>query len=55
MEMKRSESPRSFAVQQSDNTAMNNFDQKLASAYTANSELSLEILEEFAAVDREGF
>ena len=31
------------------------FEQKLAAAYTANAPLSLEIAEEFAHIDREGF
>jgi metal-responsive CopG/Arc/MetJ family transcriptional regulator len=31
------------------------FEQQLAAAYTANAPLSLEITEEFAHIDREGF
>jgi hypothetical protein len=31
------------------------FEQELAAAYTANAPMSLEILEEFVHVDREGF
>jgi hypothetical protein len=55
MEKKRNGLTQSSAEQQSDDTAMNRFDQKLATAYAANSEMSLEILKEFAAVDQEGF
>jgi hypothetical protein len=55
MEMNRIESTQSSAEQQSDDTAVNHLDLELASAYAANSEMSLEIIEEFAAVDREGF
>jgi hypothetical protein len=51
----QNESPRSSDEQQSDDTAINHFDSELASAYAANSKLSLEIIEEFAAVDHEGF
>ncbi|HEY1208826.1 MAG TPA: hypothetical protein VGE85_05625 [Terracidiphilus sp.] len=55
MELNRIESPQSFTTQQSEDTAVNHFDSELASAYIANSELSLEISEEFAVADQEGF
>jgi hypothetical protein len=55
METNRNESTRSSTEQQSDDTAADHLDLELAFAYAANSELSLEITAEFAAVDREGF
>jgi hypothetical protein len=46
---------RTSVEQQPDNMALKRFDLELASVYAANSEWSLEIIEEFAAVDQEGF
>jgi hypothetical protein len=39
---------------QSDDTAAHPCNHELASAYAANSELNMEIMKEFAAVDQEG-
>jgi hypothetical protein len=55
MDSNRIESSQTSVEQQSDDTAANHFDHELASSYAANSELSLEIMTEFAAVDQEGF
>lgn len=55
MERNTNESPQRSTEQQSDDAATNHLDMELASAYAANSEMSLEIIEEFAAVDQEGF
>jgi hypothetical protein len=55
MERNQIELTRSSADQQSDHMVADQIDLELASAYAANSEMSLEILEEFAAVDQEGF
>jgi hypothetical protein len=55
MEIDKNKSLQSPDEQQSGDTAVNHFDSELASAYAANSELSLEIIDEFAAVDQEGF
>ena len=55
METNRNDLNRSYTEQQSNDTAINHFDLELASAYVANSKMSLEIIEEFAAVDQEEF
>jgi hypothetical protein len=53
MDSNRIESSQTSVEQQSDDTAANHFDHELASSYAANSELSMEIMEEFAMVDRD--
>ena len=55
MERNRNELTRSFVEQQPGDMVADHLDSELASAYAANLEISLEITEEFAAVDQEGF
>ncbi len=55
MESSRIELTLSSAGQQSGDMVTDNIDLELASAYAANSEMSSEIIREFAVVDQEGF
>jgi len=55
METTPNKSPRSSTEQQGYETETNPLDTELASAYVKNSEMSLEIAEEFAAMDQGEF
>jgi hypothetical protein len=55
METNKSELTRRSAEERSDGIVANQLELELASGYAANSKLSLEIIEDFAAVDQEGF
>jgi hypothetical protein len=55
MERTESDLGRGPFEQHSDDVVANLFDLELAAGYIANSETSLEMTEEFAAADQEGF
>ena len=55
LDKNRSELIRTAVEQLLEEMETKRFEQELAAAYTANAPMSLEILEEFVHVDREGF
>ena len=55
METNRNDLTRSTAEKQANGVMERHIDLELALAYAANSEMSVEIMEEFTVVDQEGF